>query len=412
MELNGFFCDSEIPSLKDEISAPKCGKCGFDKHCNSPRMKWTGDGAKGVLICAESPGKEEDKQGVQLVGASGQLLRRHLRSIGVSLDRDCWKTNAICCHPVEEATDRQIANAIQCCRPNLLRAIKELQPHVVILLGGVAIRSLISYLWKEDEGSGGVGRWVGWNIPHQPLNVWICPTYHPAAMLHQPDPVKELWFVRHLRAAFKHGRVPWMNGPPNLLSKVERVFDAEEAASRIRRMIDVGGLFSFDYETDRLKPDADDASIVSCAICRSGEETIAFPWMGEAIDAMGEFAQSSHPKIGWNARFEQRWTKRVFGYGARNWVYDGMIGTHVLDSRSLITGAKFQAFVTMGQEPWDVHVGPYLEADGGGNSKNRIKQVNVRDLLLYNGMDALLEWLVDRKQMKSLGIWEDEWDVS
>lgn len=392
----GFFEAAEVIRKPPPSLLPKCGACGLSTAgCKSPKMPVTGEGRLGVLVVAEAPGEVEDDRNEQLVGPAGQLLREVLREIEVNLDVDCWKTNALICRPPENRTPT--ADEIDYCRPNLMATIRELRPKVIIPMGGPAIKSLLAPFWREDVGS--VSTWVGWRIPLQKPNVWIAPTYHPSHVRREikdetaTASVLRLWFKRHLQSAFElSGSRPWPT-VPDFLSQVRVEYDPEAAARWIRSVVQRGGPTSFDYETDRLKPDMSDSEIVSCAITWRGLETVAYPWAGEAIKATSEYLQSDLPKIGANLKFEDRWTRAKLGHRVNKGVWDGMLSAHHLDQRWNITSVKFQAFVRLGQEPWDLQVRPYLEADGG-NAKNRIRQLDLRTLLIYNGMDPLMEYHV------------------
>lgn len=395
----GFFTRStavqDVPT-----KVPRCGACGLSRGIKSPRMPVSGRGRRKILVVAEAPGENEDERGTQLIGKSGKLLRTALGKHGIDLDKDCWKTNAVTCWPNgRELTKKHV----QACRPNLLRAVEELKPTTVILLGDKAVRSLIGWLWGRGEDIGTIGRWVGWRIPCQRLNAWLCPTWHPAHLLRQNDSVLELWWGRHLEAAVGLDGEPWPDDLPDYAGCMERVYEPNKAAAIIEGVIKEGGAFSFDYETDRLKPDHPDARIVSCAVCQNGKRTITFPWAGPAIEAMGKLLRSRVPKIGWNILFEQRWTQRVFGYGVRNWAWDGMQAAHALDNRSGITGAKFQAFVRLGLDPYGGPAAAYISGEGG-NGPNRMDKMPVDELLTYNGMDALVEYKIAELQMKELGV--------
>lgn len=390
----GFFS----PILNQAVHTPRvsyCGECGLSGGCRSPKMPWTGEGRKGILVVAEAPGEMEDRENTQLVGKAGQRLRRTLRKLGVDLDRDCWKTNAVICCPEKRPTERQVV----CCRPNLLKTIDLLKPDVILLLGTASVKSLIGHVWKEDVGA--IGRWVGWRIPCQRSNAWLCPTWHSSYLLRQSDPVLDLWFENHLEAALELEGKPWPDGTPNYAAQVERIYEPSRAAGVLRKMVERGGTVAFDYETDRLKPDHPDASIVSCAVCWEGKKTIAYPWHGEAIKATGELLRSGLGKIGALLKFEQRWTNRVFGHGVRNWQWDTVATAHVLDSRSAITSVKFQSFVRLGMGPYDEEVGPYFRADSS-NEPNRIREIPLDRLLLYNSLDALLEFKIAELQRKEM----------
>jgi hypothetical protein len=89
------------------------------------------------------------------------------------------------------------------------------------------------------------------------------------------------------------------------------------------------------------------------------------------------------------------------GHGVKNWAWDGMQAAHVLDGRTGITSLKFQAFVQFGLPLWNKTVEPYLEADGG-NQKNRIDKCDLHELLLYCGLDSLIEFRLAKKQMKEM----------
>ncbi len=396
----GFFQSSDLSSAPPP-RLPRCGACGLYRDCKSPRMEPTGKGGRKILVVAEAPGKDEDRWGTQLVGKSGQRLRRSLKKLGVDLDRDTWKTNALICWPADrELSEEQKKKLAMHCRPNLLNAIKDLNPETIVLLGAVAVKSLIGHLWREDVGP--IGKWVGWRIPCQELNAWICVTWHPSYLLRENERVLDLWFDRHLEAALGLEGRPWPDGPPDHAGKVQLVHSPAEAARLIRRDgMRREGLTAFDYETNMLKPDGPDARIASCAIAWPGGWTIAYPWAVEAVEATGEYLRGPQPKVAANLKFEQRWTKAILGHGVRNWRHDTMVAAHVLDNRTGVTGLKFQSFVRMGQPEYDSRVVPYLKSDGPGKP-NRIDQVPLDSLLRYNALDAHLERELALIQMEEM----------
>jgi uracil-DNA glycosylase family 4 len=395
MPRQGFFSKSELAAPPPAPRVPLCGACGLFRKCHSPKMPVSGRGRKKILLVAEAPGRDEDRAGRQFVGVSGQMLEEHLSRNGVDMRHDCWLTNALICRPPgnEIEDNRQVGY----CRPNLLRSVEELRPEVIVLMGKQVVRSLIGHIFREQMGDKKLtmARWAGWQIPCQRYNAWLCPLYHPAAVLRakeQPNgPALRLTFERHLRAACKLRDRPW-DPVPDFRKDVEVILDPAAAAIRLAKY--TGGAIAFDYETDRLKPDHPDARIVSCSVCWEGQETIAYPWHGEAVTATKKLLFNADVrKVGQNIKFEERWTRREFGRGVRGWDWDCMLASHCLDNRAAVTSLKFQAFVRLGQEDYSTHVSPYLEApDGGGNTPNRIRRVDLESLLLYNGLDSLLEY--------------------
>ncbi len=398
----GFF--TKTKSFRPQTTIPRCGQCGLYKHCESPKMPVSGRGERKILIVAEAPGKEEDRQNTQLVGQSGQRLRAELDDLGVDLDRDCWKTNALICRPAKNRTptDAEISH----CLPNLLNAIEELKPETIILLGDAAVRSLIGFTWKANPGP--IGRWIGWKIPDQKLNAWICPMWHPAYLLREnrqyakADP-RLIWFRHHLKAAVELDGRPW-NIVPRWEEDVRIEMDSQEAVGLIDKMHQYP-MVAVDYETNMLKPDAPDAAIVVCSVAGGDSDgpwgIVAYPWTKAAAAATGRLMRSPVKKIIANKGFEIRWTSKEFGHGIRNVAHDTMHDAHLLDNRRDISSVKFQAYVLLGQPEWDSHIKPYLKADNS-NTRNRIHEIPMRDLLLYCGLDSLLEFRIALKQRELL----------
>ena len=396
MARKGFFSSSTLEKQKAPLyKVARCGLCQLYKTCKSPKMPVSGRGKKKILILGEAPGANEDEQGKPFVGKAGLLLSNTLQRLGIDMRRDCWITNALICRPEGNATptDKQIAY----CRPNVTKAIQELNPEIIIPLGAVAVKSLIAPLWKESVGN--ITRWLGWRIPNQKLNAWICPNYHPSYINRlektNQGPVALNLFEQFLESAIERTKLgrPWLE-TPNYSTQVERIFDEEKAARIIHKMIEKGGRAAFDYETNMLKPDSKEAKIICCSICYEGRKTIAFPWLGSAITAMGEFLRSERvEKIASNLKFEERWTRKEFGHGVKRWSWDTMLGAHWLDNRRGITSIKFQAFILLGMEDYNHHIEKYLHAKGG-NKSNKIDEIEMSELLQYCALDSLLEYIV------------------
>lgn len=401
----GFFKASELKLVKAPTArVPQCGACGLDKTCKSPKMPPTGKGGKRILIVAEAPDKDEDAAGKQLVGVSGQMLSETLSRCGVYMRQDCWLTNALICRPPGNVIKDK--RAVEYCRPNLLRTVEELSPEVIILLGDTAVKSLIGHLWKEDCGD--INRWAGFQIPSQAINAWICPTYHPSDIMQEREreaPVLRALFERHLEAAVKLDGRPWRK-VPNYQEQVEVLVNPEEAAAALDEILsEEPGTIAFDFETDRLKPDNKASRIICCSVCWEGKRTIAFPWIGGVVPRMTRLLTDKRwRKIGFNIKFEDRWVRARLGVQVKGWIWDGMIASHVLDCRPDITGLKFQAFALLGQPSYNDHIeNLFRPTVDGGNNQNRIAEVRLKDLLIYCGMDSLLEYKVGKIQMEAIG---------
>ena len=304
------------------------------------------------------------------------------------------------CRPPKNRTPTP--DEIGYCRPNIVNAIKKLDPERILLFGAAAVSSVLGWQWRANPGA--VGRWVGFKIPLRNPNAWACPLWHPSYLERadgqQDGPVIDLWFRRHLAAAAALEGRPWPDGPPDYGPLVDCEMDPAAAADKIAAYAGAGAI-AFDFETDRLKPDATDARLV-CASVSDGRRALAFPLVGPAISALRALLRSPVAKIGWNIKFEERWARAVLRTRVRNWVWDGQLAAHVLDNRQAITGLKFQAFVNLGQPPYETAIRGHLKGDAE-TGVNRAALAGVRDLLKYCGMDSLLEFLIAQKQRE---IWK------
>jgi len=392
----GFFSSTNFISKKKTSTIAHCGSCGLHRNCISPKMPPTGKGKKKILIVAEAPGEQEDKHNTQLIGKAGQLFRKHLRSLDIDLDRDCWKTNAVICR--RKGSKPPDDNMIEACYPNLAKTIKEKNPKAIILLGGTAMKSLLSSVYKTNIGK--LRRWADYCIPCHDPNAWIIPTYHPSYLLKRNDEVLTKVFKNHLREAIKRSKArPWKT-VPSFKDEIEIIMNPAKAAKEIDHMIKKGGAIAFDYECNCLKPDEmNGPKIISCSVCWKGKKTIAFPFEYDAITAMWRLLKSPLPKIACNLKFEDRWTRYWLNTLVKNWHWDTMLAAHVLNNNPGVTSLKFQAFVLLGMGSYDEHISPYLKSTKE-KKFNRIHEIDMKDLLLYNGLDSLLTYKVAMKQMK------------
>ena len=96
MSEDGFFRKEDI------IDIPNCSKCGLHKMCRSPRMSHHGFGKRKILVIGQSPGANEDDEGIQFVGDSGKLIDKCLSEYNMELHRDCWTINAVNCRTMDE----------------------------------------------------------------------------------------------------------------------------------------------------------------------------------------------------------------------------------------------------------------------------------------------------------------------
>ena len=403
-EPKGFFQGSQLRSNQPARTLPQCGACGLFRGCSTPKMTPAGVGARRVLFVGEAPSRDDDEAGAPFKGSSGKYLRRVLRSLHFNLDADGWATNAIICRPHGRGPTPA---EVTFCQPNVTKAIKKLNPDVIVPMGQAAVTGVLGPVWKDDIGT--MERWAGWRIPCQALNTWVCPTWSPATVERADDPVLTKQFTKHLAAAVGvHGR-PWPDGPPNWGNDVHIELDPGAAATWLRRcaaQAEECGAISWDYETNMLKPDGPDAIIATCAVAwgrTEPEKCIAFPWHGEPRRVMESILRSPIPKIASNLKFEDRWSRKEFGRRVYGWAWDTMVAAHVCDNRQATTSVKFQGFVRHGIPVWNDKVEPFLKTHGGETVNSVLREIDINDLLLYKCLDAIIEFRVAIDQMRELG---------
>lgn len=408
--MSSFLSEFDIATYRKPLPlVAKCGVCRLHENCRSPKMKVDGKGKRKILIVGESPGTTEDEEGIPFVGESGQLLEKTFDKFGIDLREDCWMTNAIICHPPKNEIPPK---AIEYCQPNLIQAVRSLNPTAIFLFGASPVKSLLTWLFKKDIR--GIGRWIGWKIPCQSINSWIFPFWHPDFILRtdygvsgqergRGNDVREMVWQNHIRSAIlkaKKGK-PYASGKPDY--KVSCLVNVDVAVDEIDKMRKSGVPIAWDLECDRIKPERKDSRIVSCGLS-DGNRAIAYPWTGDTAEATLRLLKSSKvPKIAHNFKYDARWIKAVENVWVRNWHWDTMIAAHVLDNRSEIVSLKFQAFVELGAETWDDHVKPYMKSSGS-NEPNRITEIPLAHLLRYNALDALLTWKLYEKQAKRMKV--------
>lgn len=126
-----------------------------------------------LFFIGEAPGAKEDESGRPFVGRSGDLLTQMIESIGLTRD-EVFITSVLKSRPPNNRTP--VPSEIETCRPYLERQIDLIRPRIVVLLGGVAIASMVGP-WSVSESHGKFFEAKG--------RTYFM-TYHPAAALRFP----------------------------------------------------------------------------------------------------------------------------------------------------------------------------------------------------------------------------------
>lgn len=402
----GFFKQDDIP-INTEIHAPTCIKCGLSTKCVTPKMPVQGEGKKGIYLVGEFPSKADDQAGTQFAGKSGKYLQRVLKKAGIAMRKDCYTDNAVCCRvPKGGANGTQI----DACRASTWDNITERQPNVVVLMGTNALSCCIGHRWKKDLGA--INKWQGLCIPDRDLNAWIVPTYHPSFILqnNKKNPVLNKIFANDIERAVQHTNVAL----PQYKDEQEcvRVLHTEDAQIEYMRTLynlslEQDILLAFDYETTGIKPHAAGHAIACVSLAYHPDDAVAFmfPLGKKASRWFQRIMQAPRiHKTAHNMKFEQTWTLNILGYSVFPWAWCSMQGAHVIDNRPGITGLKFQTYINFGMMGYDYTITPYLRTEEkSANAINNVFSAPKSELLLYCGIDSVVQYRLALKQMQEVG---------
>jgi DNA polymerase len=197
--------DQQLQDTREEAS--RCRRCPLWEPA-SQTVFGEGPSAARLLLVGEQPGDREDLAGRVFVGPAGGVLDRALTA--ARIDRtDVYLTNAVKHFKFQQRGKRRIhakpgTEEIEACHPWLDAELRLVDPAVVVLMGAVAVRSVLGpgHTLKSLRG--------------RPLDLLpgrtTVVTTHPSSVLRTPDPeAREAAFtelVADLRLARKLSRSP------------------------------------------------------------------------------------------------------------------------------------------------------------------------------------------------------------
>ena len=134
-----------------------------------------------LVLVGEGPGATEDQTGRPFVGAAGRLLDDILAAVELRRE-DVFICNVVKCRPPENR--KPLPQEIEACMPYLRRQLALIRPRAILTLGGTAAEALLGVKQSLGQLRGRVHSYDG--IP-------LVVTYHPAALLRNPNWKKPTW---------------------------------------------------------------------------------------------------------------------------------------------------------------------------------------------------------------------------
>lgn len=145
-----------------------------------------GDKCAKIMLIGEAPGADEDRIGKPFVGRCGKLLDKMLKSIGVERS-ECYITNILPWRPPgnRAPTDDELA----ICLPFLKKQIELIKPKYILLLGGIALKSVMD---TAEPISRTRGKWLEYKLSDN-QKVDVLATFHPSYLLRSSSQKSKAW---------------------------------------------------------------------------------------------------------------------------------------------------------------------------------------------------------------------------
>ena len=170
---------SDLSVFNQQIN--QCHKCELG-NSRTNFVFGVGDPNASLVLVGEAPGEQEDLKGEPFVGRAGKLLDKILVAIDRTRKQDVYICNVLKCRPPNNRDP--LSSEVSECEPYLIHQINLIRPKLIVALGRVAGKTLLNVDNSLKSMRGQLHDYHG-----TPLIV----TYHPAALLRNPNWKPEAW---------------------------------------------------------------------------------------------------------------------------------------------------------------------------------------------------------------------------
>lgn len=177
------FSADELAGADLDGIAARVAECRACRLCQSRSNTVPGEGPSNarLVVVGEGPGATEDETGRPFVGRAGELLTDVLRAIDLPRE-EVFICNVVKCRPPDNR--KPLQDEIDACVAYLYRQLEVIAPKVIMAMGGTATETLLGT--KRSLASLR-------NRVHSFRGVPLIVTYHPAALLRNPNWKKPTW---------------------------------------------------------------------------------------------------------------------------------------------------------------------------------------------------------------------------
>lgn len=168
--------DDDLEKLEKEVKC--CGKCRL-AQTRTNALSGEGNPRARLMLVAQAPGENEDREGRMFIGPSGQVLDRFLARGGIDRS-EIYMTNLVKCALPRNRKPKH--DEIESCAPYLEREIDIVKPQVIAPMGYYATRyTLDRYSVDAPEPRAEFAEVYGTLLVSNGLKLYPLP--HPASVL-------------------------------------------------------------------------------------------------------------------------------------------------------------------------------------------------------------------------------------
>ncbi len=187
-----------LNTLRERICT--CRQCSLGATRNQ-FVFGVGNPKADIVVIGEAPGADEDAQGEPFVGRAGQLLTKILEAVQLSRE-EVFICNILKCRPPGNRVPT--SEEVDQCEPYLYKQLDLIKPAFILALGLTAVNTLLKSKFKMADVR---GKFFNYH------DVRMMVTYHPAALLRNPEWKKGTWEdVQRLRKEYdnylRNGSLP------------------------------------------------------------------------------------------------------------------------------------------------------------------------------------------------------------
>jgi uracil-DNA glycosylase family 4 len=418
-------------------SCDKCGLCQTRKNV----VNGVGPTSAKIVLIGEGPGDLEDRTGQPFQGPAGQLLSKLLREADINRG-EVFFTNVVRCIPKAPTnainttskwynkgvnTREPSSEEIQACAAYLDAEIAALKPNIIVPMGNVALRAVLS-----GQKSMTITSFRGKETWSERYNCKVIPTIHPSALLRNPKHESTtIEDFKRIKISSEYPELTKQNvGQYVVIDSMELLDDLVE------RLVNVPA-FAFDIETSGFDPVNDKLLCIAftwkaytgCTVplikyvARTEEYTEIkikkvkkkvdgvyvttekevivpktriideyYPYWGDqqqiVIEKLKKVFSSSVCKIAHNGKFDIKFLLQA-GIDVENFYFDTMLAHYCLDENAEgLHGLKDCAIVYTDMGDYDSNLNQWFEERGIADAKRNYAHLPTDMLYSYNAKDT------------------------